>query len=167
MIRVLFWNARLSSCQQFLPSLANRLTTLLSTLFGNFTSQLQFLTYQRVSRCHRLLHKHTSIQLNLCASSSRVTSSAGVNPCLQMWQRSASYDDLFRSPLPQTSPSIAYKWLNRVGRPSRFSGLRLTPFRFGFLLLAVGSLILVLDWLPTKSHLEASRSTSISIAHQL
>ncbi len=63
----------------------------------------------------------------------------------EMVQASRFKDDPFSSSLPDTHPSVAVKWANRVGRPSRFSGLRLTPFRIGILLLFFGSFVLIHD----------------------
>lgn len=61
----------------------------------------------------------------------------------KMVQASRFKDDPFSSPLPETPLSVAVKWANRVARPSRFSGLRLTPFRIGILLLFFGSFVLI------------------------
>ena len=66
----------------------------------------------------------------------------------KMLQSPRFNDDPFSSPLPETPPSIAVKWANRVVRPSRFSGLRLTPIRIGILLLLTGSFVLVHTWIP-------------------
>lgn len=63
----------------------------------------------------------------------------------KMVQASRFKDDPFSSPLLETPPSVAVKWANRVARPSRFSGLRLTPFRIGILLLFFGSFVLIHD----------------------
>ena len=60
-------------------------------------------------------------------------------------QRSRLYDDPFMSPFPEASPSITYKWATQFARPSRFSGMRFTPFRIGILLLAIGGFVLVRD----------------------
>jgi hypothetical protein len=65
-----------------------------------------------------------------------------------MLQKSRFSDDPFSSPLPETPPSTAVKWAKRVARPSRFSGLRLTPLRIGILLLLAGSFVLIHDWIP-------------------
>lgn len=64
----------------------------------------------------------------------------------KMLQRDRFNDDPFSSPLPETPPSTAVKWANRVARPSRFSGLRLTPLRIGILLFFIGGFILIRGW---------------------
>ncbi|CZR69875.1 uncharacterized protein PAC_19775 [Phialocephala subalpina] len=73
-----------------------------------------------------------------------------------MWERPRLLDDPFTTPSPETRPSTDFKWVNRVTRhtsvsglrPTRFSGLRITPFRVSIALLILGSFILVRDWIP-------------------
>jgi hypothetical protein len=59
------------------------------------------------------------------------------------WQKQ---DDPFMSPIAET-PSITCKWGNQFTRPSRFSGIRVTPFRIGILLLTIGSFVIIRDWI--------------------
>ena len=61
------------------------------------------------------------------------------------WQRSRLHDDPFMSPFPETPPRLIYKWATQFARPSRFSGMRFTPFRIGILLLTIGGFVLVRD----------------------
>jgi hypothetical protein len=70
----------------------------------------------------------------------------------------------FSSPLPETFPSTAAKWSMRVARPSRFSGLRLTPARIGILILLTCSLVVIHDWVPKLKYLRVSCGFSISEA---
>lgn len=66
----------------------------------------------------------------------------------KMLQRPHFTDDPFSSLLPKTPPSTTVKWANQLTRPSRFSGLRLTPLRIGILLLLIGFFVLIQDLFP-------------------
>jgi hypothetical protein len=135
------------------------MATSFSTFVYHFSSRLQSCpaTHARILQCYYPAPIDApGILQHVCPYSLDLISS------LEMWQRPSSFDDPFRSPLPQTPSSIAYKWANRVGRPPRFSGLRLTPFRFGIFLLAVGSIVLIRDRLPTKVHANVSRASPIA-----
>jgi hypothetical protein len=64
---------------------------------------------------------------------------------MAVWQHSRLHDDPFMSPFPETPQSIAYNWATQFARPSRFSGMRFSPFRIGILLLTIGGFVLVRD----------------------
>lgn len=65
---------------------------------------------------------------------------------MDIWQRPQLYDDPFMSPSPKTPPSLTYKWATQFARPSRFSGMRVTPFRVGIILLTIAAFALIRDW---------------------
>jgi hypothetical protein len=85
----------------------------------------------------------------------------------KMLHKSRFGDDPFSASLPETPPSTAVKWANRVARPSRFSGLRLTRLRTGILLLLTGSFVLIHDWIPKLATSRVSCGTTISEASLL
>lgn len=67
------------------------------------------------------------------------------NHTMAKWQREGFNDDPFMSPFVDTN--ITYKWGNQFTRPSRFSGMRVTPFRIGLLLLTIGGFVILRDWI--------------------
>jgi len=81
-----------------------------------------------------------------------------------MWQRSRSHDDPFRTPSPEPPSSVTYKWATQVARPSRFSGLRISPFRIGIILVALGGLILLQDWIQISYRVVSCTLSSPSTA---
>jgi hypothetical protein len=73
-----------------------------------------------------------------------------------MWKRPGYYDDPFTSPNPQTEPGTLFRWANRIVRPVRFSGRRLTPLKVCITFLLIGCLLLAQDWLPRIPHSRVS-----------
>jgi hypothetical protein len=71
-----------------------------------------------------------------------------------MRDKPTAQDDPFTPPNAETPPSVACKWANRVTRvtrPSRFSDLRLTPFKIGVLLL-IGTDASTRERMPKQHH---------------
>jgi hypothetical protein len=73
-----------------------------------------------------------------------------------MWKPPGYYDDPFNSPNPQTEPGTLFRWANRIVRPVRFSGRRLTPLKVCLTFLLIGCLLLAQDWLPRIPHSRVS-----------
>ncbi|KAF4629810.1 hypothetical protein G7Y89_g8334 [Cudoniella acicularis] len=129
-------------------------------------------TYRAVSRGH---HQHQEPNLHTLKRSKYPSKThhemtkPPILPLAKMYEAGSVYSDPFKS--ADIPPNPSFKWARGVARPSRFSGLRLSPIRIAFLLLVIECLVLARDWvsdpilyaLPSRELPEILNKTAVPL----